>query len=134
MITESAADHIEGSILIHYEGETPTEAEILEYCQKQHGSHPVLKMYFNRKPNVFKGLVNPGSITVKLKDSKPEDKGMKTWWTFKFRQSYTVAGWGSPGWRYPTRESAREAAKALQLAGHSSMLSLEVRVVRMRNA
>jgi len=65
MILESSKDHGTSTVLIHYTGENPTDAEVVEYMQGNYGDHAYVTLA-RCEPSMHKGFENPGSIWVKI--------------------------------------------------------------------
>ncbi len=67
MITESSRDFNNRTVLILFEGETPSVEQIKEYVRQQYNTEPCYcRVNGIEQPSEFFGLKNPGTVSVKL--------------------------------------------------------------------
>ena len=63
MMYESSKDYISGSITILFDGETPTESEILDFVKDNYAFTGTPQIEIEPE-NEFRGLTNPAVIKV----------------------------------------------------------------------
>lgn len=69
MITDSSKNYLDNTLTLVFDGDTPSDADIREYCKKNYGAG-VLEYYIDPPNEGFGGFPNPGIVKVTLPHRK----------------------------------------------------------------
>jgi len=65
MITDSSKNYLDNTLLLVFDGETVSEQEVRDYCQRYYGAEPV-EIDIKPPSEGFGGYPNPGTVRVQL--------------------------------------------------------------------
>lgn len=63
-IVDSSKDYLDRTVLVSFEGEMPTDDEVIAYVKENYGAELPARITSRTMPSEYCGLQNPGFVTV----------------------------------------------------------------------